>query len=297
MSEQSKTALPLQGLRVLVTRTRDQASALSERLRALGALPLELPTIQIVPPSDWSRLDAALTRLYSSSEAATPAGYDWLIFTSANGVRIGLDRLRALGYDPSRLQDEYKLQVAAIGPATAEALRGYGLHADLVPLEYIAEGIVSALLEYTRERGGSLAGQRILLARAAEARKVLPESLREAGADVDEVAAYSTVTVARDDAQGQAILALLHEHHLAVLTFTSSSTVRNFVTWLKGSGWSEAVSSLDLVTHQPRPLIACIGPITSQTARELGLPVDIEANTFTIDGLVEAIVQHMRNRE
>ena len=282
MSEQNTAALPLYNKRILVTRTREQASVMSEKLRGLGAIPIELPTIRIVPSQDWTRLDAALRRLYG------PAGseYAWLIFTSANGVNICCQRLRTLGHEP---RDLHNVRVAAIGPATAAALATYGVIADLVPDEYIAEGVVSALLADARQRGTSLNGERILLARASEARKVLVTDLQQAGASVDEVAAYDTLPVAGDDERGQEVLSLLCRGQLDILTFTSSSTVRNFVAWLKDSGPASHYRLQDL-TMQPRPIIACIGPITGNTARELGLPVDIEASEFTIDGLVEALV-------
>lgn len=282
MSEQSTTTLPLQGKRVLVTRTRDQASVLSKRLHALGAIAVEFPTIRIVPPQDWSALDAALRRLYTHDDSAEPF-YHWLVFTSANGVNICCERLLALGYEPRALQH---VRVATIGPATAEALARYGISADIIPDEYIAEGVSAALIKDARRRGTSLAGQRVLLARAAEARKVLVTDLQAAGAQVDEVAAYYTHTVASDDEQGRTVLHLLQEHQLDILTFTSSSTVRNFVTWLRAQK-----SGLDSGTILFHTTVACIGPITAQTARELGLQVDIEAQEFTIDGLVDAIVK------
>lgn len=279
MSDSSVATLA--GKRVLVTRTREQASALSERLRTLGAVPIEFPTIHIVPPTDWAELDAALGRLY----AAADAGYDWLVLTSANGVHICMQRLRTLGYDPAALRN---VRIATIGPATAAALAEYGVRADLVPDEYIAEGVISALLRDAQEHGVSLEGQRILLARAAEARKILPLELREAGALVDEVPAYYTQTVARDDERGREILRQLQQGELDILTFTSSSTVRNFVSWLQSCAPDAPESLLKLVRQQV--LLASIGPITSQTARELGLKVDIEASEFTIEGLVDAIV-------
>lgn len=286
MSEARVTVLPLQGKRILVTRTREQASALSERLRALGAIPIEFPTIHIAPPQDWTPLDNALRRLCAAS--AEPF-YTWLVFTSVNGVNFCFERLRSLGYD---IQAIRKVRVAAIGPATAATLARYGINADLVPDEYIAEGVASALIEDARRLGETLEGKHILLARAAEARKVLITELERAGALVDEVAAYRTVTVARDDEQGQEVLRLLAAHQLDIVTFTSSSTVRNFMQWLTDCEPGGTGSYRDLVTRNPQCKIACIGPITSQTARELGLDVHIEASEFTIDGLVEAIVQH-----
>ena len=282
MSEQITASGPLQGKRILVTRTRDQASALSERLSMSGAIPVEFPTIRIVPPQDWSVLDAALKRLCTPGEYSAPF-YSWLIFTSANGVNICCQRLLALGYEAGALRN---VRVATIGPATAAALAHYGITADIIPTEYIAEAVAAALIEDARQRGSSLAGQHILLARAAEARKVLVTELQQAGALVDEVAAYYTHTVASDDEQGRGILNMLQQRQLDILTFTSSSTVRNFVAWLESVG-----GALYNETLLIQSMIACIGPITAQTARELGLRVDIEAKEFTIDGLVEAIVK------
>ncbi len=352
MSERGVKLFPLQGKRILVTRTRQQAGALSERLRALGAIPIEFPTIHIVPPQDWEPLDSALRRLcMAEATSGRPQGiaptiydmpgppleysrggdcphpapyYTWLVFTSANGVNICFERLRSIGYDARAISN---VRVAAIGPATAAALACYGVNADLVPDEYIAEGVAAALIEDARQRGELLAEKRILLARAEGARKVLVTELREAGAVVDEVAAYRTSAATGDDEQGREVLRLLQARQLDILTFTSSSTVRNFIHWLvectgkddivgeSGGVGLTAPSENDKSGHPAlgagihdnsgshgivslawfaggRPKIACIGPITSQTARELGLDVDIEAKEFTIDGLVEAIVQH-----
>lgn len=280
------TVMPLAGKRILVTRTREQASVLSKRLRALGAIPVEFPTIRIMPPDDWHALDSALQRLFISKGSA----YDWLVLTSTNGVTICCERLRTLGYEARDLQAKQHVRVATIGPATAAALTRYGITADLVPDEYIAESVVAALVADASKSGSSLTGQRMLLARASEARKVLVSELQQAGAVVDEVAAYHTLPVAHDDSYRREILRLLLDGQLAILTFTSSSTVRNFVTWLKNCEQDATTELINLVTQHTQ--LACIGPITAQTARELGLHVDIEAKEFTIDGLVNAIVQH-----
>ncbi|HLG62998.1 MAG TPA: uroporphyrinogen-III synthase [Ktedonosporobacter sp.] len=283
MVEKQIAAQPLQGKRILVTRTPRQAAVLCQRLRELGAIPVEFPTIRIIPPQDWEQLDAALRRLY----ATDGTGYDWLVFTSANGVNICIDRLRSLGYDP---QTMIGIRVAAIGPATATALAHHGITADLVPEEYIAESVAAALIKDTLNRGLSMSGQRILLARAAEARKVLVTELQRAGAQVDEVAGYYTVPATTDDEKGREVLRLLQQRQIDILTFTSSSTVKNFIAWLKSCEQGGAGPLMDLVTQHTQ--LASIGPITSQTARELGLHVDIEAKSFTIHGLVKAIIQH-----
>ncbi len=342
MSEQHTAIRPLAGKRILVTRTREQASVLSERLSTLGAIPIEFPTIRIVPPSDWSALDNALKRLFPTEDtpkaglqgAASPLPgtgvspenpfslfappqaaqeaegafsafpknvgqsdnngrpyYSWLVFTSANGVNICCERLLTLGYDITTLRN---IRVATIGPATAAALTHYGLHADLIPDEYRAEGVSAALIKDFQRRGVPIEGQHILLPRAAEARQVLVTDLQQAGAVVDEVTAYHTHSVASDDEQGQDILHLLQTGKLDIITFASSSTVRNFMQWLLSCEEKGVVNATHLVTQNPQLHIACIGPITSQTARELGLTVTIEATEFTIAGLVEAIIHAIK---
>ncbi|HEY7415557.1 MAG TPA: uroporphyrinogen-III synthase [Ktedonobacteraceae bacterium] len=279
MFEYKVMTSPLHGKRIVVTRTREQASTMSKKLRARDAVPIEFPTIRIVPPSDWAQLDSALRHLCSST------GYDWVVFTSTNGVTLCLDRLQELGYAPEAAR---RARIAAIGPATAAALQQYGIVADLVPQEYVAERVAEALIADAQQRGASLHGKRILLARAAEARKVLFTLLRDAGAAVEEVAAYYTLPISHDDAQGRYVVSLLQQEQLDVITFTSSSTVRNFVAWLDSSAREGAL--FDLVNQ--RVVVACIGPITAQTARELGLRVDVVADVFTIDGLINALVAY-----
>jgi uroporphyrinogen-III synthase len=283
MSESQLRTLPLQGKHVLVTRTREQAGTLSANLRAAGAIPVELPVIRIVPPADWSPLDQALR------EQAGNAAYDWLIFTSANGVKMALERLCALGLEPRSLS---AARIATIGPATAAALEEYGLSAALVPEEYIAEGVAEALLRDAAQRGETLAGKRVLLARAAEARQVLVTELEQAGARVDVVAAYQTLPVAQDDERGREVINLLRQQQLDIITFTSSSTVHHFMHWLSHSA-PEIALLLAYPGKQPaRPLIACIGPITASTARDYGLDIAVEAREFTTAGLVEALITY-----
>ncbi len=286
MSEQISTMLPLRGKRVLVTRTREQASVLSERLRQLGAIPVEFPTIRIVPPQDWTQLDAALKRLFTLDDSGRPY-YDWLVLTSANGVQICCERLQQLGYAPK----DMRVPVATIGPATAAMLARYGIQAALIPEEYVAESVAIALRNDAQQKNISLRGQRILLARAAEARKVLTIALEQEGALIDEIPAYSTQAADRDDEQGRAILQQLQQQQLDLLTFTSASTVRNFVAWLKQYAQGDLDAYHNLLHLCAQTTIACIGPITAQAACELSLPVHIEAEEFTIDGLVAAIVQ------
>jgi uroporphyrinogen-III synthase len=253
--------LPLAGLRVLVTRAPGQAAALSARLRALGAEPVELPVIAFVAPADPAPLDAAIAQL---------ASYDWIIFTSANGVDAFATRVDALDGDLAPLR---RAQLAAIGPATAARLEDYGLRAAFVPERFVAESVLAGLVE----RG--VAGRRVLLPRAETARDVLPEGLRQAGAEVDVVAAYRTVTPVAPPEQ----LAELHD--LDVVTLTSSSTARNLAALLDGR--------LELLGDA---LVACIGPITAETARELGFRVGLVAEDYSIPGLVEALTRQVANR-
>ena len=283
MSESQAQALQLRNKRVLVTRTREQAGVLSEHLRTAGALPIELPVIRIVPPSDWQPLDQALRAL------AEGHAYDWLVFTSANGVKMVFSRLHELGLEPEIVRET---RIATIGPATAAALADYGLSAALVPAEFIAESVAEALRDEAEQRGATLAGQRVLLARAAEARQVLVSELEQMGARVDVVVAYQTVPVAQDDTRGREVIALLRQQQLDAITFTSSSTVHHFMHWLSQLAPDIAIL-LAYPDQQPaRPLIACIGPITAQTARDYGLEVSVEAREFTTAGLVDALITY-----
>jgi uroporphyrinogen-III synthase len=255
----------LTGLRVLVTRPEDQAEDLCDRLRALGAEPLLFPTIAIVPPEVGGSLDQAIAQL---------PDYDWIIFTSVNGVEHFWTRLG--GLRPASAEDgEGRLsiqgKVAAIGPATAEALRGRGAPVHLMPAEYRAEAILDEI--------GDVAGRRILLPRADIARPALANGLRARGAQVDDVCAYRTVRGEPPRAAFDALRA-----GVDVITFTSSSTVRNFVSLTEGLDFGD-------------PLIACIGPVTAATAHELGLRVDLVAETYTIDGLLESLTNHLQLKE
>lgn len=283
MPEQTLKSLPLEGRRILNTRTYEQAGVLSSQLSALGAIPVEFPTIHIVAPENWEPLDTALKRLCESD------WYDWLVFTSANGVRICFERLISLGY---HVQSIGEVRVAAIGPATAMALEKYGAKVELVPAQYIAEATASTLIEDARKRGEPLEGKRVLLVRALEARDVLILELQRVGVEVDVVAAYRTSGIDKTGDRGQMILRQLVAQELDIITFTSSSTVRNFMQWLMDYDASFSNTFIRSVVNLARPKIACIGPITSQTARECGLKVHIEACVYTIAGLVEAIVRN-----
>ena len=240
---------------VVVTRARAQASKLAAKLRALGAHVIELPAIAFEPPSDPGPLDEAIARIDA---------YDWIIFTSINGVEFFFRRLREL---PRRLE-ALRAKLCAIGPATRAALEATGQRVDLMPEEYVAESVLAAFA------GIDLAGKRILLPRAAVARDVIPTELRRRGAEVDVVEAYRTVIPDESRALARDVFAAANKPDW--VTFTSSSTVRNFVA-LAGQHTLEGVR------------IASIGPVTSATIREFGLKVDVEASPYTIDGLVEAI--------
>lgn len=272
---------PLQGYRVLVTRTRDQAGALSANLLALGALPVELPMIRIEPPDNWGPLDQAMQALI------TQAAYDWLVFTSANGVKMTLERLRACGYAPSALAN---VRIATIGPATTAALQSYGLSAALSPKDSVAESVAEALRCEAAQRGGTLVGVRILLALAADARPALRTELAQAGAKVEVAVAYQTLPVAQDDERGREVVELLRQQRLDVITFTSSSTVHHFMRWLYQAAPDLTILLTYPGAHKTRPLIACIGPITASTARDYGLNVGVEAREFTTAGLVAALI-------
>jgi len=252
---------PLFGKRVLVTRPAGQARSLSQLLRDEGADPIAAPTVVICPPTDSGPL----------TESVRNAGsYDWILFTSRNGVDAFFDELARQGADARRFGSA---SVCAIGPATAEALRAHGVRADIVPDEYRGE----AVADVVQSMSGTLAGKRILLPRAAIAREALPRMLREALATVDVVEAYRS-TFPDEDAQ-QRIRDLIEQRKIDIVTLTASSTVQNLATILG----PRAKDLLDPLT------IASIGPITTETAEKLGLRVDVTATTYTNEGLVSAL--------
>ncbi|MGH7893668.1 MAG: uroporphyrinogen-III C-methyltransferase, partial [Candidatus Binatia bacterium] len=255
-------ARPLLGRRVLVTRPRAQAGELATLLEDLGAEVVLVPTIEIVPPLDPRALDRAVV---------AAGGYDWLVFTSVNGVRLFFDRMAVLRRDVRELATA---RVAAIGPETAAELERRLVRPAVVPGDFRAEGLLAALA------GADVQGRRFLLPRAAGARAVLPETLRARGAIVDEVIAYRAVLPADTDVDG--LRAAFAEASLDVLTFTSSSTVRNFAA-LVGA---ETIARL---ARSDAPRVACIGPVTAETAREMGLRVDAVPSTYTAPALVREI--------
>lgn len=237
--------------RILVTRPRPQADSFVEGLRTAGFEPIYFPVIEIRSIEDNSELDQALAQINK---------YDWVVFTSVNGVEVVFDRLEKYSSLPS---------VAAIGPKTAEALKARGITPDFVPEEYVAEGILPGL--------GDLRGKRVLLPRAEIARKALPEAIANAGGIAYEIAVYKTLP-AQPDPKGLAAL----KAGVDVVTLTSSSTVRNFVAIAKQNG----LNPLNLPNN---PLFACIGPITEQAAREEGWINLVVAKEYTTDGLIRSL--------
>ena len=252
---------PMFGKRVLVTRTREHAGELSRLLSARGAVPIELPTIRILPPDDFSSLDAAVSTL---------SMYDWVIFTSANAVSAVIDRMAALGLDGRAF---HRSKVAVIGDATAGSLQARSITADLIPREFVAE----ALLEHLT--GTIRPGDRVLLPKADKAREILPEGLRSLGAHVEEVTAYRTV----EAKESRSRLSELLGEGIDVATFTSSSTVTSLAALLDYDAGRLADT-----------IVACIGPVTAGTAGEMGMKVDIVAGEHTIGGLVDAVETYFR---
>jgi uroporphyrinogen-III synthase len=261
---------PLTGCRLLVSRARKQAGALSSALRKLGCQVIEIPFIEIRKPSSYQPLDSAVRNL---------AGYDWLILTSVNGVEALFERMARKRIDANAFPH---LKIAAIGPATRHAIKEHGFQVTVTPKEYVAESVVAALHR-------RVADKRVLLVRAKVARDVIPRELRKAGAHVDVVEAYETVAPKSSERRLRAVLASGRKPH--AITFTSSSTVRNFVSLL---GLRSAHAALKKTAPHHGVHTASIGPVTSATLRELGLPVDIEARDYTIPGLVAAIVSEAK---
>lgn len=261
----SPDPLPLAGRRVLVTRARHQAGRLAEELRALGAEVLEVPAIEIAPPESYEPLDRALRNL---------SQYQWLIATSANAVAALRARMEVLGLSAKACSH---LRIAAIGSATAQALLAMGLPPAITPPEYVAESLVEAI-------GGQTRGKHVLLARAAVARDVIPDALRAQGTRVDVVDAYRTVIPADSVTAIRTIFRSGRAPDAA--TFTSSSTVANFLALLREAG-VETPASLRAVS---------IGPITSRTLREHGWEPAAEAEPHDLAGLVEAVVRALNQR-
>lgn len=262
---QSTPSQTLSGKRIVITRARSQAAGLARSIEELGGLVVEFPTIEIQPPRDIRPLDEAIGRLNS---------YDWLMFTSANGVERFFARMAFFKRSVNELKD---VRIAAIGPETARRLQLAGVKSCLMPATYLAEGILNEL------PSESLRGKRVLIPRAAKAREILPETLRQWGAEVDVVEAYQTVLPKADTGK---LKEMLRRRAIDMVTFTSSSTVVNFARLFDGQRLS------DILAGTP---IASIGPITKSTVEELGGVAAVTAREFTVAGLVCAMVDYFRS--
>lgn len=252
---------PLFGKKIIVTRARAQSSDFARALRDEGADPIEFPTIETVPPDSWDPIDRAIERIEQ---------FDWIVFTSVNGVDWFIRRLTELGLDIRILA---RLKIAAIGPATREKIEKLMIRVDVTPERYIAESLIEAI-----ERFGPVAGRRFLIARAQEARDLIPDRLKELNAERIVAPIYKTI---RPDSAREKIRAALQSRAIDAITFTSSSTARNFVQM-----WNSPQEAVELLSNT---VSASIGPITSQTARELGIDPQIEAGRHDIPGLIEAL--------
>jgi uroporphyrinogen-III synthase len=254
----------LSGKRILITRAHEQAAAMARELEKLGATVVSIPTIEIRPPQSFQPLDKALQKI--------PA-YDWLILTSVNGVKALFKRMEKQEMHSGMLR---QLSIIAIGPATRAEVEQHGVKVTITPEEYVAESVVSALKD-------RVAGKRVLLVRAKVARDVIPQELRRLGAEVDVAEAYETVVPQNSREKIRAALSD-PEQRPNVITFTSSSTVKNFITLL-GANVSPKEQLQGIA-------VASIGPVTSATLIEVGLGVNIEAKDYTIPGLIDAIVRN-----
>jgi uroporphyrinogen-III synthase len=255
--------MSLKGVRVLVTRAQKQANSLKNLLTKHGAEVVEVPFIEMLPPESWEPLDESLRDILE---------YDWLILTSVNGVAAFFDRVQHLGMVPEELQH---LKIASIGPATASAIEQHGLVVDVVPPQYVAESVIQAL------KGKVQRGDRVLLVRARVARDVIPLQLTERGATVDVREAYQTILP--EGSQQRLLDVLTGEDRPQVITFTSSSTVDNLMKMAVGSEIARNLAGIKF---------AAIGPVTAATLQSYGLPVHIQAEEFTMPGLVRAIERH-----
>ena len=258
-----KVEEPLSGWRILTTRASKQSGGLAAPLREMGAEVIEIPTIEIKPPSSYKALDAALKNI---------SRYDWLILTSVNGVEALFTRLKKLRIAPAKLAH---LQVAAIGPATQQEIEKNGLKVSVTPDRYVAEAVVKALKDKTK-------GKRVLLVRAKVARDVLPIELRKSGAKVDVAEAYETHVPKGAKAKLNRLFSN-NSSRPDIVTFTSSSTATNFLALLEKDHW-----------HGLREIwLASIGPVTSDTLRQAGFKPNIEALEYTMEGLALAICKHV----
>jgi uroporphyrinogen III methyltransferase/synthase len=262
----SQVNTALLGKKILITRARQQASRFAALLRAYGAEPVEVPTIEFAPPHSWEPIDGAITEIRN---------YDWLIFTSVNGVRAFVERCEVQQRPLNELQGRH---ICAIGPATAQELEAMGVQVDVVPAEYRAESVVESLSAFP------IAGRRVLIPRAAVARDILPRALTALGARVEVVEVYRTLPPS--DGLAPDVRRLLMARAIDVVTFTSSSTVTNF---------AQLLGDMELSTLFDSTFIACIGPITADTARAYGLTPTIMPDAYTVPALAQAIVDFFRS--
>jgi uroporphyrinogen III methyltransferase/synthase len=261
---------PLTGKRIIVTRARAQASELIAMIEDLGGKSIEFPVIEMVPPKDINRLDQAIGQLKI---------YHWIIFTSVNGVEFFLTRLMELGID---IHDLDGANIAAVGPRTAEALKSHGFNVDLLPDVFNAEGLLDAIADRLKP------GQHIFLPRGAGARSILPQKLTELGLKVTAADVYNNVMTTESADQ---VVRMIRDQEIHYVTFTSSSTVKNFITALQNSEVEDIPAFLQGVN------LVCIGPLTAKTAMESGLVTLMLAKEATLTGLVDVIVTHALHNE
>ncbi len=257
---------PLFGKRIIITRTREQAAEFSDVLRAQGANPIELPTIEVVPPDSWEDFDGAIEKIEQ---------YHWLIFTSANGVRFFVERLKELDKDIRILKG---IKICTIGPRTAKAVEDLGIKVDLLPDKFIAEAIIEGLGKE------GIKDKKFLLPRAWKAREILPQEIRRLGGTIDVVTTYQTI---RPEKSKEEMAKLLREKSVDLITFTSSSTVSNFVELFEKGEAQRLLENTD---------VACIGPITAKTASDLGINSTFMPEEYTIPAIVGAAAKYFQQK-
>ncbi|MCK5237025.1 MAG: uroporphyrinogen-III C-methyltransferase [Deltaproteobacteria bacterium] len=256
---------PLFGRRVLVTRTRAQAEKFIDILETKGAQTVAVPVIKTVAPTSSAKMDQAIKKLSS---------YDWAIFTSVNGVKYFFKRLYSLGLDIRELKG---VKICCIGPASRDEVTKRGIKVDLVPGEYVAEGVIR---EFQKKGVNSIRGKRFLLPRAEVARDVIPKEIKKLGGKIDVAPSYKTICPKKE---AEEIKSLIKKGKVDVVTFTSGSTVTNFVSLFKKNELTKALKSIT---------VACIGPVTTKTAEDFGLTVKIKAKKYTLDGLASAMERY-----
>jgi uroporphyrinogen III methyltransferase/synthase len=254
----------LQGKNIMVTRARDQAGVFAAMLIDRGATVIEFPTIDVIPPPTWAELDEALLAIKK---------FHWIVFTSTNAVQFFVKRIASLGYDQHIL---HGIHICAVGQKTAESLKSCGIKVDLIPAEFKAEGVLEAFSNI------EVKGRKFLIPRAKEAREKIPDKLKELGAEVTVVSVYENVKPAADLSR---IISLFKQKKIDVITFASSSTVRNFVEIVGQKGYKSLLKGVT---------IACIGPITAKTVEEYGMTPDIMPKVYTIPALIEAMAEYFK---